>query len=243
MSSPESHLSLEGSAAIQQIPGRRGFLARLATGAAAVAAGLSSPRILAASTPVDTGLVGTPAPGDDWMRALTGKHRTVFDLSAHKNGKPLAQAKNYLDAWRDAFHVPEHDVNLVIGIHGEGIPLVLTDALWARYRIGEQYEITEAATKVAAIRNVFAEANAVPDGPITREQSVEALQRRGVRFLICMNTIAGATKKLAAAGLGAPDDIRAALLGGLLPGVITVPAMVVALTQLQERGLKYTKIA
>ena len=58
-----------------------------------------------------------------------------------------------------------------------------------------------------------------------------------------MNTIAGATKKLSAAGLGASDEIHAALMGGLAPGVITVPAMVVALTQLQERGLKYTKIA
>lgn len=177
------------------------------------------------------------------MRALTGKHRTVFDVSAHKNGKPLAQSKNFLDAWRDAFHVPERDVNLVIGVHGEGIPFVLTDALWSRYRIGEQYEVTDAATKAPGKRNVFTEANVVPDGPVTREQSVEALQRRGVRFLICMNTIAGATKKLAAAGLGAPDEIHAALMGGLLPGVIMVPAMVVAFTQLQERGLKYTKIA
>lgn len=182
-------------------------------------------------------------PGDDWMRALTGKHRTVFDVAAHKNGKPLAQAKNYLDAWRDAFHVAERDVNLVIGVHGEGIPFVLTDALWSRFRIGEQYEVTDAATKAAAIRNVFSEASVVPGGPVTREQSVDALQRRGVRFLICMNTIAGATRKLAAAGLGTADEIHAALLAGLLPGVITVPAMVVALTQLQERGLKYTKIA
>ena len=75
------------------------------------------------------------------------------------------------------------------------------------------------------------------------EQSVEGLQKRGVRFLICMNTIAGATKKLSAAGLGGADEIRAALLGGLLPGVITVPAMVVAFTQLQEHGVKYVKIA
>ena len=29
----------------------------------------------------------------------------------------------------------------------------------------------------------------------------------------------------------------------MLPGVIIVPAMVVALTQLQERGVKYVKIA
>ena len=72
---------------------------------------------------------------------------------------------------------------------------------------------------------------------------MERLQARGVRILVCMNTIAAATQKLSRAGLGNPDEIHSAIMGGLLPGVITVPAMVVALTQLQERGLEYTKIA
>ncbi len=43
--------------------------------------------------------------------------------------------------------------------------------------------------------------------------------------------------------LGGADEIRAAILGGLLPGVILVPAMLVTLTQLQERGVKYLKSA
>jgi hypothetical protein len=58
-----------------------------------------------------------------------------------------------------------------------------------------------------------------------------------------MNTIAGATSKLSAAGLGSPEQIRPALLAGLLSGVVQVPAMVVALTNAQQRGLAYVKIA
>jgi hypothetical protein len=57
-----------------------------------------------------------------------------------------------------------------------------------------------------------------------------------------MNTIANTTKKLAAAGLGSPDEIHAAIMAGLLPGVITVPAINVALAQLQEHGVKYEKV-
>ncbi len=216
---------------------RRGFLGRLFGGTAAVALLGATPKSLLAIEPEDT------APGDDWMKELKGKHRTVFDMAAHGNGKPLTQAKNYLDAWRDAFKVAEKDLNLVFGVHGNAIPVVLTDALWSRFKIGEQYEVTDAGTKSAAVRNVFATANATSGGLVTPEQSVEGLQARGVRFIVCQNTIAGATKKLAAAGLGTADDIRAAITGGLLPGVIIVPAMVVALTQLQERGVQYTKIA
>jgi intracellular sulfur oxidation DsrE/DsrF family protein len=217
---------------------RRGFLGRLISGTAALTLFGAAPKKLLANEAHDSA-----GPGDDWMKELTGKHRTVFDYSAHKNGKPLTQAKNYLDGWRDAFQVPEHDLNLVIGVHGDAIPVVLTDSLWSRYKIGEQYEVTDAGTKMPGVRNVFITANATAAGLVTPEQSVEGLQKRGVRFLVCMNTIAGATKKLSGAGLGSADEIRAAITGGLLPGVIVVPAMVVALTQLQERGVHYIKIA
>jgi intracellular sulfur oxidation DsrE/DsrF family protein len=226
---------------VQTPTARRGFLGRLLGGTAALTLLGATPGRLLASN--DTAPRDGLAQGDDWMSELTGKHRTVFDMSAHRDGKPLTQAKNYLDGWRDAFKVPERDVNLVMGVHGDAIPVVLTDAIWSRYKIGEQYAVTDGGTKSAGVRNVFSASNAVAGGLVTPEQSVEGLQKRGVRFLVCMNTIAGATKKLSGAGLGGADEIRAALLAGLLPGVITVPAMVVALTQLQERGLKYTKIA
>jgi intracellular sulfur oxidation DsrE/DsrF family protein len=219
---------------------RRGFLGRLAAGIATFAVvGATPERLVAEAAAAD----GAHTQGGDWMDELKAPHRTVFDMSAHGNGKPLTQAKNYLDGWRDAFKVPEREINLVMGAHGEAIPVVLTDALWSRFELGKQYSITDGGTKAPAVRNVFTTANATAGALVTPEQSVEGLQKRGVRFLICMNTIAGATKKLVAAGLGTSDDIHSAIMGGLLPGVITVPSMVVALTQLQEHGLKYTKIA
>jgi intracellular sulfur oxidation DsrE/DsrF family protein len=220
---------------------RRSFLGRLLGGTAAVTLLGATPRRLVAADAAER-LQGS-GQGDDWMGELTAKHRTVFDMSAHANGKPLTQAKNFLDAWRDAFKVPERDLNLIVGVHGDAIPVVLADSLWSRYKLGEQYGITDGGTKTAAVRNVFTVANATPGGLVTPEQSVEGLQKRGVRFLVCMNTIAGATRKLVAAGLGGSDEIRAAIMGGLLPGVTTVPAMIVTLTQLQERGVKYIKVA
>jgi intracellular sulfur oxidation DsrE/DsrF family protein len=221
---------------------RRGFIGRVIAGAAGLVAVSSSPRLLGAATVAGSGNSRSVRPGDDWIKALTAPHRTVFDVTAHRNGKPLAQAKNFLDAWRDAFQTPEHEVNLVIGVHGEAAPLVLNDAVWERYTIGQQYEVTDGGTKSAGRRNVFTSAHAAAAGLVTAEQSIEALQRRGVRFIICMNTIANTTKKLAAAGLGSADEIHAAILGGLLPEVITVPAINVALTQLQEHGVRYEKL-
>ncbi len=224
-------------------PGRRSFIARVLAGAAGLAAVGSTTRLLGAAPPAGSDALRSASPGDDWMKALTAPHRTVFDVTIVKNGKPLGEAKNFLDGWRDAFQTPEHDVNLIIGVHGDAIPLVLNDTLWERYTIGQQYEVTDGGTKSAAVRNVFTSSHAAAAGLVTAEQSIEALQHRGARFVVCMNTIANTTKKLAAAGLGQPDEIHAAILAGLLPGVITVPAMNVALTQLQERGVKYEKLA
>jgi len=213
---------------------RRNFIGRLFAGAASLAAAGSRPRLLAAATAAD--------PGDDWMKALTAPHRTVFDVSAHKNGKPLGHAKNFLDGWRDAFKTPERDVNLVMGIHGEAAPYLFNDALWERYKLGQQYEVTDGETKSPALRNVFTSAHAAAATLVTPEQTIEALQQRGTKFVICMNTIGNTARKLASAGLGSYDEIHAAILAGLLPGVITVPAITVALTQLQEHGLKYEKV-
>lgn len=213
---------------------RRGFLARLSAAAAAGAGLLGSSRDAFAASARDARV-----PDDAWLRALTGKHKTAFDVDAHKNGNALAQGKNFLDAWKAEYQLEPPTVNLVMAVRGTGIPIVLNDALWAKYRIGEQYGIVDPVTREPAVRNPFIAANVQPRGLVTREQTVEALQARRVTFLVCRNTIAGATRKLVAAGLGTTEQVRGSIDGGIIPGVIVVPAMVIAFTQMQEHGVAY----
>ena len=209
---------------------RRSFLARLSAAAVALS-GLS--------VAAPAGVVHAAEPDEAWLRALTGKHKTVFDVETHKNGTALTQAKNLLDAWKTEYRLEPPTVNLVLAVRGTGLPIVLTDALWAKYKLGEQYGINDPATKAPALRNPFIAANVQPQGLVSAEQTVEFLQGRGVKFLACRNTIAGATRKLVAAGMGNATDVRAALEGGVLPGVTIVPAMVLAFTQMHERGVAY----
>ena len=214
---------------------RRGFLGRLATIAAPIVGySLFGARDLGAATPHPEG-----GPDMAWLDNLKGKHKTTFDADNHKNGAALVQAKNFLDAWQNSFGVPESEVNLIMAVRGTGIPLVLTDELWAKYKIGEQYGITDPATKAPSVRNLYIDANLQTNGPVNKDQTVEALRKRGVIFLICMNTIAGATKKLVAAGMGTSEQVHGSIMNGIIPGVIKVPAMVVAFTQMQERHVAY----
>lgn len=208
---------------------RRNFLARISAAAIAFS-GLSA----VTSTPA----LHAAEPDEAWLRALTGKHKTTFDVETHKNGTALTQAKNLLDAWKAEYRLEPPTVNLVLAVRGTGIPIVLNDALWAKYKLGEQYGINDPVTKAPALRNPFIAAN-VQQGLVSAEQTVEALQRRGVAFIACRNTLAGATRKLVAAGMGNATEVRAALEGGVLPGVTIVPAMVLAFTQMHERGVAY----
>jgi intracellular sulfur oxidation DsrE/DsrF family protein len=205
---------------------RRGFLARL------TAAFPLTALTLHAQQPA------TP-PDERWLTNLTAKHRTVLDVDAHRNGHALTQAKNFLDIYERAYGVTARDINLVLGVHGTGLPIVFADAVWAKYRFGEQYAITDPASKAPSTRNLFVSANVQADGPVTAEQAVEALQRRGVLFLVCNNTVTNTAKKLAGAGFGTPESVRADLVAGLLPGVVLVPAMLIALNRMQERGVSY----
>ena len=116
---------------------------------------------------------------------------------------------------------------------------LVSDAVWARYHLGEQYEVAKPGTKEPFQVNPFSAANAQAAGLVTADQAVEALQRRGVLFLACRNTIATASKRFAAAGLGTAEEVQRAIEGGLLPGVVLVPAMLIAFTNMHEKGVTY----
>jgi intracellular sulfur oxidation DsrE/DsrF family protein len=212
---------------------RRGFVGRLALATAALTA---RP---AAAQPGQPG----PASADEgWLRALTAKHRTVFDVGTHNNGRALAQAASFLDTYERDYGTPPRDVNLVLGFHGTALPLVLADGVWARYRLGEQFAVTDPAAQAPATRNVFTAANVGAGGPVSAAQTVEALQRRGVRVLACNSTLNNVSRRLAAAGLGAEASVRQDLAGGLLPNVVLVPDLFIAMSHMQERGIAYLQV-
>ena len=213
---------------------RRGFLRHLAL----LAAPIAGARLSAQAGP-DAGAAQSGTLDDAWLRRLTGKHRTMFDLEKHRNGHGLGQAASMLEVWRRDYRMEPPRVNIVVGARGTGIPILLNDSLWARYRLGEQYEVFRAGTKDAYDVNPFSARNVQPGGLVAGEHTVESLQQRGVLFLACRNTIAATSRRLSAGGFGPAEEVQRIIEGGLLPGVVLVPAMLVAFTQMQEKGVSY----
>jgi len=201
-----------------------------------------TPRPPAAPTPVAT---GTTPPGGDpektnswdmaWVSRITGQHKQVYDIHSLNGGFPLMVVRNYLNAYRDAFHISPPNVTAVAGMVSSGY-VNFNDAIWAKYGLGVETETKDPKTKEFVTHNVYRRADA---GDEMADYTIEALQARGVIFWQCNNALKGITQKLAKKMQLAPEVVRAELIAGLLPGVTLVPAHTLAIGLAQEHGCTY----
>lgn len=221
---------------------RRTFLGQVAVAAAGAAA---TPAALLANVP-EAPRPATP-PDDSWLDGLKGKHRQVFDMPQPAGGLPMLHVRNFLNTYDSAYGVKYPDVNAVAGLYFMTVPLALNDAMWAKYKLGAASQVTDAATKAPAERNVFwtprEGMTTLPVGggpvPLPNDTAMTELQKRGTLYIVCNNalnfwasTIAGTTGQTAQA-------VRAELDANMVPGVVVVPAMVIAFNKAQERGITY----
>lgn len=213
---------------------RRSFIAALAAaaGATALAPLLSGQRLQAGELP--------DAPWDlSWLDELKGKHKQIFDVGKLEDVPgPLHIVANYLDAWRDVYHLEFPEVNTILGIAGSGFPINAGDALWAKYKLAERWRITDDTGKAGATHNVFLD----PPASDLKRASVNGLQARGTIFYQCNNALKGVARELSMASKKPFDDVYAELVAGLNPGVRLVPAHTMLVGLAQEHGCAYESV-
>jgi intracellular sulfur oxidation DsrE/DsrF family protein len=225
---------------------RRAFLGRAAaTAAAAAGLGVAPASLLAAAAPAPP--AGAAKPDDAWLDGLKGKHRQIFDMPQPAGGLPMIHVRNFLDTYKSAYGLGYPDVNAVVGLYGFTVPLALTDELWEKYELGKAISQVDDETKAPAVRNVFwkprGDAQTIPvaGGPIVppRDTAMTELQKRGALYIVCNNAMNFWAGRIAGASGQTPAAVRAEMDAHLVPGVVVVPAMVIAISKAQERGLSY----
>jgi hypothetical protein len=227
---------------------RRGFLGRVIGAAAAFSVG-SGGRVAEAQQ----------AGPDDWIKGVKGTHRCLFDFPQHKNGTPQLHILNYLNTYSGAYKTTPGQVGAVGTFYAMGpqssIPLAFNDAIWAKYGLGEYLNLKDAAGKPYT-RNVFNKptgddlhllmsAFQTPIIPMFAGAipaiGIENLQKMGTTFLLCANALGGWCAELEARGKGKMADLESDLKANLLPGVVIVPAMVIAIDAAQRAGISYNR--
>jgi hypothetical protein len=206
---------------------RRRFVGRAA---AAIAALTGIPGIARADTLSTT--LADDSQHDAWIRQLKGKHRQLFD-AVDLNDRAMIMASSYLDIYHNDFGAKPGEVNAVIGLHGSALNIGFTDAAWTKYAFGKSANLIDPSTKEPAVRNLFATGG---------DLSVETLQRRGVVFLMCNNTLRRRSQAVATERGETFEAVYKDLEASRLPGTILVPAMAVAINRAQEKGITYLRV-
>jgi hypothetical protein len=177
-------------------------------------------------------------PSNRWLEGLKAKHRQFFDAPSPCGGIPLVHVMNYYDTYNKAFGVKDSDVDAVLTFYGATTFYGVSDAAWAKYRLGEFLDTNDPTTGKPATTNPWRAAPVVL-GMTLAAASIESLHKRGATFILCNNALQIFSGLLAAKrGLDAKvvyEDLK----GSILPEVELVPGMVIAVEQAARAGLSY----
>ncbi|MCC6246112.1 MAG: twin-arginine translocation signal domain-containing protein [Gemmatimonadaceae bacterium] len=203
-------------------PQRRTFLGRLAAATAALGLAPWTSHAATLDAHHEAGQATEP-----WMKRLTGANRVVFHAHEPTGGLALRWAQTFLDTQKSSYGRVDSDSSVVVGLNGKSVGLLFNDAIWAKYPIGQTLALPGVVN---------------PLGP-SGSNIVSQLLARGVIILACQNSLRAAGQRFlpepARADAAARTAFGAEVAANLLPGVETVPAMVVTLQMAQERGCRY----
>ena len=212
---------------------RRGFLGTLA---ASTAAGLVSltPLSLEAATRIRRAPENAADPAfETWLNKITGKHKMLFDAPEVNSGMPVVWPRVWLNGNNENYGTKDTDNSAVIVLRHAAIPIAMQDAVWAKYKLGEMFNIKDG--DAAATRNVFAKQMPLPLPGTGTEQLLASGAQVGV-CNVAMTIYSGvAAKKM---GMD-PAAVKAEWVAGLIPGVQVVPSGVLAVARAQEKGCSY----
>lgn len=215
------------------IPGtpRRGFLGGIAASAATLLLGRWS---TAGAEGVEGVEVHELAIGDAWIGRIKGKYRQVFDVTS-PNVFGAAFPLNFSDSTKEALKVTDKDIGAVVVFRHMSMPVVLNDAMWAKYKIGEVLDVKDPKTNAPATRNIFRDN--IPFRPgLTYEKLVTD---RGVIVVAC-NLALTVISGMAAPKAGVTaDQAKKEWTANILPGVDLAASGVYAVNRAQQAGCTY----
>ena len=219
---------------------RRGFLGKIAAGAAAIGAASLAP-FTAGAKKINKEFLPFEDP-DDWIKKIPGKHKMVFDVTEPHGIFPFAWPRVFM-LTNEMSGANAKDVGVIVVLRHSGIPYAMQDQLWAKYNFGEVFKVEDPVKKASsATRNPFWQPKPgdykVP-GLGNVAIGINELQQNGVQFCVCDMAILVNSAIIASKMNMDPEVVKKDFIAGLLPGVHRVPSGVWALGRAQSQGFGY----
>ena len=146
---------------------------------------------------------GNPLYHFDQYEAIVNRDLTVrqlFQWPNIANHELYANAVNALNAWQFAYQVPADKIQIVVQAYASSTPATYDDYLWSKYSLGQALQLHDTQGNPATV-NPFLHSKIVGDqaaappsdqnDPYYSDLSIEGLQRRGVLFLACNDSLRG----------------------------------------------------
>jgi len=231
-------------------PQRRSFLTRLNAGAvslAAVALGGAAFQQKSMAQQKSTGATRwEPArhEKDDWFDQLPGKHRLVFDTTAHDGlAEAILFANNFIRVNRADYGLQNNDLAVVIVVRHRSTPFGYNDAMWAKYgaAIAARAVVEDPKTKLAPKINIFNSAD-YAELLSNRGTTLDSLFKQGLQLAVCSTATRAYAGSIAQAVGGNAETIFNELIANLLGNSRMVPAGIVAVNRAQERGYSLVSV-
>ncbi|HET9095821.1 MAG TPA: hypothetical protein VFN37_04095 [Candidatus Baltobacteraceae bacterium] len=168
----------------------------------------------------------------DKMLARPAVHKQCFGATKIEGGGVIDGMNNTIDAYVEYFgETPAGVHTAAVLYHGAAIALAMNDGVWN--------EILLPFVKGAPpkLRDEFAGAKPGKGNPYLKD--VRDAVARGSSFFVCHNAIVGFSH-MAAGALGKrAENVHTAIMAGIVPGALAVPAGVMAINACQEAKFTY----
>jgi intracellular sulfur oxidation DsrE/DsrF family protein len=217
-----------------QHPRRREFIGQL--GAIAMAATLP-PSV----GQLESARLRASAPGWDmsWVDLVSAAtYRIAVDTNKLEDDG-LYTALDILDTYHEVYGGGSEQTRVVVVLRHFAAAMAQSDAMWEKYGIGAERNVTDPDTKAPAKRNPF-----LRPGPSAKEaweqnSKIEPLVARGVIFLACNRATLGLASSLAKRVNKPLDDVKEDLRTNVVPGATLVPNGVFGLVRAQNAGCAF----
>jgi len=142
--------------------------------------------------------------------------------------------------WKDVYNTPDSDMGVVVVVRHRAIQMVLNDAIWERWNIGEQLGVKDGGEP--ARRNTFA-GRPASEGGTGRGAggTLNGLMERGAVILCCNLALMRSAGQFASAMKIPVDEARKLFIDSVVPGVIRQTNGIFAVTRAQEAGALLVK--
>lgn len=218
-----------------------GDVGRIASGIALTAAAPAA--ALAMSSPS-----ASNAPGDwdlSWIqRIASGTDRAIFDwpvLGNPADSIVLQIASRYVENCAELYAPGSYELRVVLNIRTTAIPAALSDSMWARFKLGEEYGVKDHATGEPAVRNPFLH-RAKSDFPGIVLPTLVDLLDVGAMILVCDFALGHMAKRIATKENTSAEGVHRELRSGFVQNAYAVPSGIFGLARAQNAGCAFVRM-